>query len=316
VVLHEHPEWQKPLFEELARRKVAFEILDLKNACFSDHDQPRGRLYFNQASPSAYVRGNVRAVPLALALIEDLEAHGARVLNGSKAFRLELSKLAQVALMRRLGIHYPRTWAFNDPKALLERLEELVFPALLKPNQGGSGARMFRIESVDELSGLLDANPDLWFPDNLLLIQELVPHDDHTHGSVRIEFLGGEFLYALRVVSHGNFNLCPSDFCNPLATDSDGTACATSPEEKPPPEFFAFPEVPDQAVATGRMLFQEAGLDVGAVEYLEANDGRRVFYDINANSNLRRSIGQEFGFDPFERVVDYLEAELRKTALF
>jgi hypothetical protein len=41
----------------------------------------------------------------------------------------------------------------------------------------------------------------------------------------------------------------------------------------------------------------QAGLDVGAIEYLEARDGRRAFYDINANSNLRRPVGQAFGFD-------------------
>ena len=38
------------------------------------------------------------------------------------------------------------------------------------------------------------------------------------------------------------------------------------------------------------------GLDVGGIEYLEAADGRRIFYDVNANSNLRAPIGQAFGF--------------------
>ncbi len=49
------------------------------------------------------------------------------------------------------------------------------------------------------------------------------------------------------------------------------------------------------------------------VEYLETDDGRRVFYDVNANSNLRRPIGEAFGFDPFERVIDFLEE--RREAL-
>ena len=34
-----------------------------------------------------------------------------------------------------------------------------------------------------------------------------------------------------------------------------------------------------------------------------------VFYDINANSNLRAPIAEAFGFDPFERVVDFLVAQ-------
>lgn len=34
-------------------------------------------------------------------------------------------------------------------------------------------------------------------------------------------------------------------------------------------------------------------------------------YDVNANSNLRPAVAQAWGFDPFERVVDYLVAQLR-----
>ena len=53
-----------------------------------------------------------------------------------------------------------------------------------------------------------------------------------------------------------------------------------------------------------------ARLDVGGIEYLDTADGRRVFYDINANSNLRPSVAATFGFDPFERVVDFLVSQL------
>ena len=56
-----------------------------------------------------------------------------------------------------------------------------------------------------------------------------------------------------------------------------------------------------------------ARLDVGGIEYLDTLDGRRVFYDINANSNLRPSVAAAFGFDPFERVVDFLEGQLARA---
>ena len=104
VVLFEHPEWQKPLFAELARRGISYEAFDLKQAAFSNTESPRAKLYFNQASPSAYVRGNTRAVPLALAYMRTLERLGARVLNGADVFALELSKSAQATLLRTLGI--------------------------------------------------------------------------------------------------------------------------------------------------------------------------------------------------------------------
>src|SRR5579862_6779973 len=117
IVLFEHPEWQKPLFSALERRQVRFGVCDLKRAAFDPDSTPEAPLYFNQASSSAYVRGNTRAVPFALSLMQSLELGGARVLNGSRAFALELSKSTQAALMQRCGIAHPRTLAFNDPEA-------------------------------------------------------------------------------------------------------------------------------------------------------------------------------------------------------
>lgn len=309
VVLFEHPEWQKPLFAALERRGVQFRKCDLKQGAFDPSSMPDGRLYFNQASPSAYVRGNTRAVPFAFALMRSLELRGARVLNGSRAFSLELSKSAQAALMHRLGIAHPESLVFNDVDTALAHWGDR-WPCLLKPEQGGSGARMYLIQSASELQRLLRDRPDLWFPDNLLLLQEYFPVDP-SRGIVRMEFLGGRLLYAMRVISHGSFNLCPSEVCNPTEGDSQ---CAL-PEAPPsaPVEFLPYAEVPAAAVETGKNLMDAGGLDVGGIEYLEAEDGRLVFYDINANSNLRAPIGRAFGFDPFERVVDFLVAQIRDT---
>jgi glutathione synthase/RimK-type ligase-like ATP-grasp enzyme len=307
AILFEHPSWQEPLFAALRRRGVDFVPYDLKSAAFSHEDVPAARLYFNQASPSAYVRGNTRAVPYALALMQALEEQGARVLNGARPFALELSKSAQVALMRRLEIAHPRTWVFNDPRALRRCREELIFPAVLKPNQGGSGARMYRIEGLEEPERLLELQPELWQPDHLLLLQEYLPHDPE-QGIVRLEFLGGNLLYAMRVIAPGQFNLCPSEVCHPVAPDA--TAACPVPQAAPPARFLPYPEVPSSAVEAARTLALAAGLDVGGIEYVETSDGRRVFYDVNANSNLRPSVAAAFGFDPFDRVVDFLEQEL------
>jgi hypothetical protein len=313
AVLFEHPEWQKPLFQALERRGISYLPVDLKKATFSDADAPLAPLYFNQASPSAYVRGNTRAVPYVLAYMRALEIHGVRVLNGTDAFALELSKTAQAALLRSLGVPAPRVWTFNDLDAIRARAHELSFPVLLKPEQGGSGARIMLVESFAHLESLLTQRPEHWLPDNLLLLQEYIPSDP-AKGIVRMEFLSGELLYAMRVISHGRFNLCPAPVCNP--EDGEAGVCEVPAEQSdaPPVEFHPYPEVPAQAVALGKRIFAAAKLDVGGIEYLEAQDGRLVFYDINANSNLRPSIGQAFGFDPFERVVDFLVREMKRGA--
>src|SRR5436309_169025 len=164
IVLHEHPDWQKPLFAALERRGISFAPFDLTRAAFSNVDPPRARLYFNQASPSAYLRGNTRAVPLALAYIRSLEMLGARVLNGADVFALELSKSAQATLLRTLGIDCPRSITFNDVRALGAYAETIKWPAVLKPDQGGSGARIHVVSSLAEIEDVFRRDPHLWLP--------------------------------------------------------------------------------------------------------------------------------------------------------
>jgi glutathione synthase/RimK-type ligase-like ATP-grasp enzyme len=311
VVIHEHPEWQKPLFAALDARGISYDIFNVTQAAFSNDDVPRAKVYFNQASPSAYVRGNTRAVPLALALMRSLELRGARVLNGSEVFALELSKSAQATLLRTLDIDTPRSITFNDVSALRAYEGELQWPALLKPDQGGSGARIEVVESLEQVEQIFARDPSVWLPDNLFLLQEYLPHDPE-QGIVRLEFLGGELLYAMRVKTHGRFNLCPSPVCNP--EDGDGVCEVPAAQASAPPvEFYPYREVPADAVRTAARIVQAARLDVGGIEYLETPDGRRVFYDINANSNLRPSVAAAFGFDPFERVVDYLQRQIQSS---
>jgi glutathione synthase/RimK-type ligase-like ATP-grasp enzyme len=308
VVLYEHPEWQKPLFAALHRRGISYEAFDLKQAAFSNIESPAAKVYFNQASPSAYVRGNTRAVPLALAYMRTLERLGARVLNGADVFALELSKSAQATLLHTLGIDTPLSITFNDVAALRGYADHIRWPAILKPDQGGSGARIQVVESLAHVESIFAADPTVWLPDNLFLLQEYLPHDPE-QGIVRLEFLGGRLLYAMRVKTHGRFNLCPSPVCNP--DDGEGVCDLPSPQESAPPvEFYPYPDVSPATIETAATIVRAAQLDVGGIEYLETADGRRVFYDINANSNLRPSVAAAFGLDPFEQVVTFLEEQI------
>lgn len=307
AILFENEDWQQPLFDALDKRSLSYNKVDLKSAAFDCHELPAAKLYFNQASPSAYVRGRPRVVPFTLSLLRKLQIQGARVLNGADVFAFELSKSAQIAQLKELGIDHPHSIAFNDVEALSKR-EDLRFPAMLKPEQGGSGARMHKVDSLDELRHLLEEHPELWDPDQLLLLQEYLPHDPE-FGIVRMEFLGDELLYAMRVVTHGRYNLCPSEACNP-AEAGDSTTCTIPQSEAPPVEFYPYHDLADEAREAGQRIVQSAKMDVAGIEFLETPDGRRVFYDINANSNLRRPVGMAFGFDPFERVADFLEGKL------
>jgi hypothetical protein len=63
-------------------------------------------------------------------------------------------------------------------------------------------------------------------------------------------------------------------------------------------------------VAQVERIMAAAGVEIGGVEYLtDARDGRLYFYDVNALSNFVADGPRVVGFDPFERLVDWLEQE-------
>jgi hypothetical protein len=303
-IIYEHEEWHEPLFSALHSRGVNFFKFDLKCASFFEEDQPQARLYYNMVSPSAYKRGNQHAIPFAFAFCRHLEAHGVKVLNGSRSMLIEMSKSAQVTLLKNLRIAHPKTFIFNHPASLRMRQIDIRFPVILKPEQGGSGARMYLANSWDELEEILISDPNIWWPDHLLLVQEKIDYDPD-YGIVRLEYLGGEFLYAMRVVTHDTFNLCPSLTCNPV--NGDGT-CEIPVTRKP--QFYPLETVDAKIIADGNRILHEAGHDSGSVEYALDRDGQVVIYDINANSNLREPIAKHFGIQPFEKIVDFLVKNL------
>ncbi len=308
AILYEHPEWHKPLFDSLYKKGVNFQTIDLKQSAFHERELPKAELYYNMVSPSAYKRGNQRAVPLAFALCRHLEMQGARVLNGSASMLMEMSKSAQITLMKNLGIDHPETIIFNSVEALEKRKEDIPFPCILKPEQGGSGARMYLANNWKELSEILESDKDIWWPDNLLLVQEKLVYDQN-HGIIRLEFLGERVLYAMRVVTHDTFNLCPSLECNPV--DGSGN-CEIPDDSARKPEFFPFEQPSAQVMENARRIMKAAGHISGSVEYCLTPDGRAVIYDINANSNLREPIAAYFGIQPFDEVVNFLLHQVEK----
>ena len=68
---------------------------------------------------------------------------------------------------------------------------------------------------------------------------------------------------------------------------------------------------PAEIIRTVERITAQAGMEIGGVEYLESDDdGRLYFYDVNALSNFVAEAPRVIGFDPFERLVDFLIAEL------
>jgi biotin carboxylase len=310
AIYYEHPHWFGPLFSELERRGTPHARLHAAVHRFDPADRPPYALLFNRMSPSAWQRGHGHAVFYTHHFLGHLERHGVRVVNGARAFVAETSKALQLSLLDRLGLPYPRTRVINHPAEAPDAALGLRFPVVVKPNVGGSGAGVRRFDTPEALSEAA-ANGGLELgPDQTALVQEFIPAEE---GRItRVEVLGGRFLYAIRVYSTGDtFNLCPADVCQ--TTGGAELARAACPVDAPRNglrvEGYA---PPPEVVADVERIAAACGIEVGGIEYvIDARDGRLYYYDVNALSNFVADAPRVVGFDPFERLADFLEQEAR-----
>ena len=303
AVLYENREWMDSLFAALDRRGVRYEGIDLADSAYRLGHHDDYPLVINRVSPSAHLRGHGSAIPLVRGWLEMLERSGKRVINGARSFRLETSKVAQYQLIGDLGLPLPATAVFNDRRAVRALLNDFPFPAILKPETGGSGAHVRFVASRAALEQLLLTEVDLFGPDHVLLLQQFVSSGD---GSIlRTEFVDGELLFAMRVWPNNTFNLCPAEGCERPPADADS---GTEPDVV----FEYEPDIPDEAVAQAREIVRAAGIDVGGVEYIETPSGERYFYDINSTSVYRPDIVAASGVDAADKLVRFIEREARK----
>ncbi len=303
-IVYEHPLWFEPLFDELDRRDIPFDRIDASRLSFDPvvTSLPYS-VVVNRMSPSAWLRGEGSSVFSTLNYLAYLEDIEVPVINGRQAFSYEISKARQITLAAELGIRHPRARVITHPGNAVDTADGLQWPVLVKPNIGGSGAGIMSFDSPKELGEAADAGELEFGPDHTALVQEHLPAQGDA--VVRVEFLDGVFLYAIRLLLvPGSFNLCPADYCD-LPGIADGVSGRGLAIEAYQP--------PDHAVQDAGRLLAATGADLGSVEYLvNARDGMPYFYDVNALSNFVADAQDVIGFDPFVNLVDFIE---QKAAL-
>lgn len=306
AVFYEHPEWFAPLFAELDRRRIPYERLRAYEHRFNPAERHCPYiLIVNRMSPSAYTRGHSQAIFYTLQYLAYLKEIGANVMNGYDAYVYEFSKARQLSLLDRLGLRYPRAHVINHASQAPAAAEGLTFPVLVKPNIGGSGAKIARFNTPDELRVAATTGLDLGI-DQTALVQEYLPVEGNS--IVRVEILNGEYLYAIRLfLTRDEFNLCPADYCRVPEPEerrnTDGLADGVSGRGLPVEACSP----PVEIIEDVKRIAAAAHMEVGGVEYLvNSRDGQVYYYDINVLSNFVANASQVIGFDPFPRLVDYI----------
>lgn len=296
AIFYEHPAWFAPLFAALDARGVDYVRIGITGHRFDPAGSPPpARVVFSRLAMSSFLRSPDHAIYYTYALFTHWAGQGARIINGADVLAVDANKAAQLALITRLGLAIPATRVVHRPVDVVGAATELRFPLVVKANVGGSGAGITRYDTPEELAR---AVADAVLPvsiDGVLLVQEYVPARDGV--ITRIETLDRRFLYAIDVAGGGAFDLCPADACV-----ADGKPI-TMTHVQPAPML----------VDAAERIAAAASLDIGGVEVMiDDRDGTPRFYDINALSNFVAKPLEVLGWDPHERLVDYLIREIER----
>jgi ribosomal protein S6--L-glutamate ligase len=106
----------------------------------------------DSAKYDAFVLKTVSGGP-GQSLLDAAGAAGITTVNDHRAIRLARDKAVAAVRARAAGIPFPKTW-FASKSALLEQIPAAAYPLVIKPNNGSSCERIFRVGSPDELADL------------------------------------------------------------------------------------------------------------------------------------------------------------------
>jgi hypothetical protein len=301
-VIHENPEWSAPLFTALDELGLPAEDWFLHEGRLDLAAPPPGGVFYNRMSASSHTRGHRFSPEYTAAVLAWLEGHGRRVLNPSRALQLEVSKVAQYAALAACGIRTPRTIAVVGKGQLAEAAREVGAPFITKHNRAGKGLGVRLFQSAGELEAHV-AGPSFEEPiDGITLIQQYIAAPEPF--ITRCEFVGQQFMYAVRVDTSDGFLLCPADECQ----DEDATVCPATSAAK----FEIIDGVDEELIASYERLLRANDIHVAGIEFIVDREGQPYTYDINTNTNYNPRAETAAGRSGMRTIAAYLGQELRR----
>ena len=303
-VLYENATWLPPLTDALRERGLDVVEHFINGGSIDIASPPPEGVFINRMSPSSHTRGHQAGVVFMGEYLAWLESWGRRVLNGSEAFALEVSKVRQHTVIQSAGIHTPGTIAVIGLEAMAEASRNLTPPFITQHNQGGKGLGVQLFTSHEALDDVLAAGSYDNSPDSVNLLQQYIqPVEPFI---TRIEIVDGEFLYALRSSTEGGFELCPADACS-----IEDAFCPVG-EQADTGKFSIRQDITADDPLVKRLidLCRRHHIDVAGIEFVEDAQGRRFVYDINGTTNYNSTAESAHGHHGMGAIADFCVREL------
>ena len=313
-ILYENKEWDQGLVTTLERHGFACKMWSLYDMSLPIANPPvaPGSLILNRFSPSFATRSHGNTLGAARSLVRLLESHGHHVINGGQAMELEVSKVAQIIACRHVGLRSPHTeMVVGTPRQ--DALQRWTHkhgndtPVVIKPNCGGSGNHVRIFRTVDELKAAVDS--DTWDPnisiDGITLMQKMV----EAPWLYRLEFVGTEFMYAVKIRTQGSsLNRCPCE--QNLDAEGGQGACALASKFEILPDFPVHDSEWMLIQALTRML-RANHVHIAGIEVIKDSQDKWWVIDcncVNTNYNLTAERAARVPVGGNERIAQWLSS--------
>lgn len=266
---------EKRILDAFDRRGVAYEYLDSRTLWRTLQRPPERRwpVVLNREIGFARAVGAARL----------LEAAGVPVVNSAQAIEVCGDKYRTSVALHEAGLPTPRTALALTPEAALYALEEIGYPAVMKPLTGSWGRLVSRLPDRETAETVLEYVAALPSPaSHVVYVQEFVPTGDR---DIRAVVVGGEVLGA--TYRHGE------GWRTNVARGARSEACPL------------VPELAKLAAAAARCV----GADIAGVDLLEDGRGGWLVLEVNHGvefSGFHSVLGAEVSVA--DRVADLMAA--------
>ena len=311
-VIHENDAWVEPLRAAFGELRLPFEEWFVSEGLLDLSAVPPQGVFYNRMSASSHTRGHRYAPEYTAGVLAWLELHGRRVVNGSRALQLEISKIAQYAALARHGIRTPRTFGAVGRMNLIAAARRMTGPFITKHNRAGKGLGVRLFQTAAALESHIDSATFEESVDGVTLIQEYIQAPEPY--ITRVEFVGGRLLYAVRVDTSLGFELCPADVCQigdafcPVGEQAPSQHSATIAA----PRFRVIENFSHPIVEQYRRFIADNDIGIAGIEFIADHSGEIYTYDVNTNTNYNSDAESVAGIHGMRAIASYLGGELRR----
>ena len=305
-VIHENDAWVEPLRGAFAEQGLPYAEWFLDRGVLDLSETPPEGVFYNRMSASSHTRDHRYAAEYTGAVIAWLERHGRRVANSGRALQLEISKVAQYQALASHGIRTPRTVAAVGREEIIDAAQRFTGPFITKHNRAGKGLGVRLFDNLGALKTYVASDAFEQPVDGITLVQDYIQAPEPF--ITWVEFVGGKFLYAVRVDTSLGFELCPADLCEVgVAFCPAGTAPVTTA-----PRFSIIRDFRNPIVERYRRFLDANGIDIAGIEFIVDRSGEIYTYDVNTNTNYNSAAEAEAQLFGMRAIARYLGSELRR----